>query len=423
MSMPKIDMDIAMNKLSKNFIMVFIFSFLFVWLATPVYAYENWLLGYMSLIKPIQSFTTNRTCIVLMDIGFQKHAQLPYFDYGFYVNDSKDILPPTAENMIQTATGGPHGMEMVSIISHPTEGVYSNVKIIPVKVNFNDDTLSGGIKELHRRHQNGEYRNLCDRYVFSVSGSGWWNDPGEPRATSDVLSELSYFKDAILISCAGNRGTNLDNIPDTMVLTSPDRFESIIRVAATEPGGTLWKKSCYGTKNIDIAFPGAFIKIPGLSDSEYKEGTSISTAAVAGIVAWLWDAYPTLTRTQIRNMVILAGLKDAPAELPVMSGRVFYPNLFVKGAFVNQATSVPYPITKTSNSDYPFNKSDVEANLGNEDLKKNELEKLGCQISNYSNLTNSSLYSSLMPETILFLLIPLSTIFISSLFPSTKRTL
>ena len=69
--------------------------------------------------------------------------------------------------------------------------------------------------------------------------------------------------------------------------------------------------SNYGATNVDVFAPGdkVYSTMPGNS-YDYQGGTSMAAPAVAGVAALIRSYYPSLTASQVKNVIMLSGLSS-----------------------------------------------------------------------------------------------------------------
>lgn len=117
--------------------------------------------------------------------------------------------------------------------------------------------------------------------------------------------ERAREADILVIAAAGNSSENADTFPQY-----PGAFDlpNVISVAAIGPGGGLADFSNFGRKSVDLGAPGVgILSTSPTADTDpytYKSGTSMATPHVAGIAALVAAANSTLTRRQIRSIVL-----------------------------------------------------------------------------------------------------------------------
>ena len=113
---------------------------------------------------------------------------------------------------------------------------------------------------------------------------------------------------AVVVVAAGNSGFDLDTNP-----FAPAKCANVINVAATRADGSRAAYTNYGSM-VDIAAPGGpsgvlSLQNGGLRSPEaswtygYKQGTSMSTPVVTGIVALLLSVNPNLTPAQVESIL------------------------------------------------------------------------------------------------------------------------
>lgn len=129
-----------------------------------------------------------------------------------------------------------------------------------------------------------------DAQVINLSVAG----PEEALVTRMVNAALR--RGAVVVAAAGNGG------PDGPAF-HPGVLEGVLTVTALGPDEKLWKEASRG-EQIDLAAPGVEI-ISDAPDGSFPalSGTSFATAHVAGAVALLLSAYPTLTPPEVETLL------------------------------------------------------------------------------------------------------------------------
>lgn len=146
-------------------------------------------------------------------------------------------------------------------------------------------------------------------YSMIISAITWAADHGARVANASfdhlmdsaaIMSAAQYMKDhnGLVVIAAGNTGTSLTFPPST----------SVVSVSATDANDALATWSSYGSY-VTISAPGNYIwtTSPG---GTYAQGigTSFSSPVVAGVVALMMAAKPSLSSYQIETMLYASAL-------------------------------------------------------------------------------------------------------------------
>ncbi len=134
-----------------------------------------------------------------------------------------------------------------------------------------------------------------------------------------AMEQLSS-KNILLVTAAGNEGTNLDYSP-----SYPAAFGVLnqINVAATTVDDMMIYFSNRGFRTVNIGAPGVGIysTVPG-NKIEAMDGTSMASPLVAGVAALLFSAEPTASAQQVK-LAILNSVDTPMGGLQVSSrGRI-----------------------------------------------------------------------------------------------------
>ena len=115
----------------------------------------------------------------------------------------------------------------------------------------------------------------------------------------DLLDELYWRDNIILVSASGNRGDGQNEI------TYPSYYESVISVSASN---NLYQIAPFSSYNDQVSISGPGIHIYSLGDVddfvyERKSGTSMSSPYVAGVCALLVSLFPDASSRLIRKVL------------------------------------------------------------------------------------------------------------------------
>lgn len=228
---------------------------------------------------------------------------------GFDVvdNDANPRPPANASGNNDEFTHGTHVAGIVSAASNNGVGIASigySVKILPVKISDDANaSLTGGLDGIF-------YATRSGADVISMSW-GLYDDV----ATLKSLIQQAALQGIVLVAAAGNEGDQ--------GLFYPAAYPEVISVGATDQNDVKASFSNYGT-TIDVMAPGVGIysTLPeGNNTYGNKNGTSMATPLVAGLVALVKSHFPGLTASQIRQR-IEDGCEDISAQNPGLNGLI-----------------------------------------------------------------------------------------------------
>lgn len=150
--------------------------------------------------------------------------------------------------------------------------------------------------------------------------------------------ERARNHDILVVAAAGNDGSNNDR---TGSYPANFKLDNVISVTATGAAGELPSYSNTGPSSVHLAAPGNDILSTSLFPTSYGRfrklsGTSMASPHVAGIVALIAAANPSLSLLQVRSILL-----NTTQPLSSLSGRVITGGLSNAESAVAAATGTP----------------------------------------------------------------------------------
>lgn len=162
----------------------------------------------------------------------------------------------------------------------------------------------------------------------------------------EVVDSAVRYADSmnvLLIHAAGNDGENVDSTDNYPTRRYVDGGHAELWI---EVGASSWKMeselaapfSNYGNETVDVFAPGRAIysTVPG-NEYERNDGTSMAAPMVSGVAGLIMAYYPTLSATQVRNIILetATSYEDVEVTRPGGSEKVPFGQLSRTGAVVN----------------------------------------------------------------------------------------
>ncbi|MHC4527829.1 MAG: S8 family serine peptidase, partial [Planctomycetota bacterium] len=238
------------------------------------------------------------------------------YGYDFYNNDAD----PWDDHY-----HGTHCAGTIGAIGNNGEGVAGvcwNVRIMAVK--FLDSSGNGSTSDAISCVQ---YSTLMGANLSSNS----WGGGGYSQALKDAI-DAAGAAGMLFAAAAGNDSENTDDQPH---YPSSYDCESIISVMATDKFDDRSSFSNWGPLSVDLGAPGSSILSCQMGGGyRYANGTSMATPHVAGACALVWSVDPTLTNSEVKE-IILGSVDKTLGGLCIAEGRLNLYNALLE-------TSVPW---------------------------------------------------------------------------------
>jgi cell wall-associated protease len=269
----------------------------------------------------------------------QKESAQKILDYSYNPDfDSRLIVGDTYHDYENKSYGNNfvdgefayHGTHVSGIIGavrdngEGMDGIADHVAIMAIKVvpdgDERDKDVANGIR----------YAVDNGAQVINMSfGKGY----SPEKWLVDDAVRYAAKHDVLLVSGAGNEGSNIDKepkYPNDIFQKKPflgkKQASNLISVGALSPDGgesAIAEFSNYGKKGVDVFSPGVYIySTTPDSTYDYASGTSMAAPVVSGIAALIRSRYPDLSATQVKEIIM-----NSTRKLPAM---VIQPDTFEK---------------------------------------------------------------------------------------------
>lgn len=209
-----------------------------------------------------------------------------------------------------------HGTHVAGIIAAErnngigVNGVAKNVKLMSIRAVPNGDEYDKDIAlGIRYAVDNGAKIINCSFGKSYSPNAEWVYDAIRYAAKNDVL----------IVHAAGNDGNDLDdeanpNYPNDHKYGGIEISDNVIVVGALAPsyGSKMVASfSNYGGQNVDVFAPGGEIysTVPS-GKYEFNSGTSMAAPAVAGVAALIRSYYPSLSASQVKQVLMQSGLQS-----------------------------------------------------------------------------------------------------------------
>ena len=200
-----------------------------------------------------------------------------------------------------SAKGIRHGTDMATILVSPYTGVAPDATLLSYQLSNNSSISAGTCKADGKKLDN--FDTLINQAVedgaqiISISqGTGHLGDD----AKWAIANAISHG--VIIVASAGNTSHEENN-------THLGKYSGVVGVSAINTDGTFASYSSWGNGVVTAAIGGPFnTRDPETNQPTSNEGTSMSTALVAGMLALARQKWPDATPNQILQSLVHTGL-------------------------------------------------------------------------------------------------------------------
>ena len=198
--------------------------------------------------------------------------------------------------------GDAHGTNCSGIIAavdnnQGITGVAPHCKIIPIRICY--DRYSNISSTVVYDKWIVEALKYAQRAGADIINCSWGNNEQHDIELTNKINELATQGrrglGCIIVAASGNFNSS--------TLEYPASLPNVITVGASKSNGARWEDSNYGS-GLDLVAPGTHILTTTQNgDYEYVTGTSASAPHVAGVAALMLSVNPSLTRTQLKEIL------------------------------------------------------------------------------------------------------------------------
>ncbi|GEM_PF-6345317 len=234
-----------------------------------------------------------------------------------------------------------HGTAMAGIVAAAgnnglgVTGTAWNAKILPLKAGNGIIFWSSAIQAID--YAIGLKFNGVPIAAMNHSYAGSISDPTELGLLGDAFLRAEAA-DILMVTSSGNQGLDNDASGGTQqVYPSGLTTNTLLSVAATTASDRLASFSNFGSQTIDLAAPGTNVYTTLLGGGYGAiNGTSGSSARVAGLAALLRSQNENLTAIQLRSILI-----DTSQTAPDLIGSIVNPVRVHAGFALTEARNYP----------------------------------------------------------------------------------
>lgn len=142
---------------------------------------------------------------------------------------------------------------------------------------------------------------------FFIGTNNSWGGGGYSSTLLDAIVRAAQA-DLLFVAAAGNSTSNNDaagSYPSNYDTSARAGFDAVVAVAALTSSGSLASYSNYGANTVDLGAPGSGIwsSVPNGGYASLS-GTSMATPHVMGALTVLAAAFPNLSASQLRSLLL-----------------------------------------------------------------------------------------------------------------------
>lgn len=238
--------------------------------------------------------------------ALNKHLNIDY-DGRSIIGDNINDITDVQGNKDVIGEGATHGTLVAGIIAANRnngigiDGIADNVEIMTLRTVPDGDEYDKDVA-------------LSIRYAVDngadILNLSFGKDFSPQKELVDEALAYAASKNVLIIHAAGNSALDIDEIIHYPIeyFNSGDSISNWLVIGANDM--KKGKKmvgvfSNYGKKSVDLFAPGVNIVslVPG-SKYDMADGTSFSAPVVSGVAALVWSHYPTLTASELRDVLV-----------------------------------------------------------------------------------------------------------------------
>lgn len=302
---------------------------------TPASA-QNTLMGVPQMQEA--GFTGEGKLIAVLDGGFSRVDELPYFNHLFegsrlhgqwdFTSFSQDVFRYTG-----------HGTKALSTISAIDSSAFiGTAPLAGILLAVTEDVGSEYVIEEYNWLLAAEWADSAGADVISASlGYNSFDDVSMNYSYQDLdgattvsarAASMAAERGMVVVVSAGNSGNN-----SWKYIVSPADARNVLAVGAIKENGEIAGFSSLGPSadgriKPDVVAMGQHTLVADLAGGfTHGNGTSYAAPQVAGFAAALWQAFPEFTSLQIRELIMQSGHKASLPDTIYGWGKPFFPSI------------------------------------------------------------------------------------------------